>query len=106
MTNIATEMVARKMGIDLLAPNVKASGTCRRTPARSRAASCLRRSSDAAAAGYELPPGVDNGTHSGINRKPSALRQVEKFLLENTVVQTCSWTVPGRVRLHRDAARL
>jgi len=28
-----------------------------------------------------LPPADDNGTHAGINRKPVALRMVEKFLL-------------------------
>ena len=36
-----------------------------------------------------VPPLSDNGTHSGINRKGSALRQIEKFLIESTVVQTC-----------------
>jgi hypothetical protein len=27
------------------------------------------------------PPAKDNGTHSGINRKPAALRMVQRFLL-------------------------
>ena len=35
------------------------------------------------------PPSEDNGTHSGVNRNPSALRQVEQFLLQDQVVAEC-----------------
>jgi hypothetical protein len=30
-----------------------------------------------------VPPSTDNGTHSGINKKPAALRFVADFLLQN-----------------------
>ena len=36
-----------------------------------------------------IPPSQDNGTHSGINQKPAALRLVEKFLLESTIAPGC-----------------
>jgi len=43
-----------------------------------------------------IPPTSDNGTHSGVNRNPSALRQVQEFLLsEQKVVQTCGGTTPA-----------
>jgi len=35
------------------------------------------------------PPRQDNGTHSGVNRNPANLRQVEKFLLQNKVENEC-----------------
>ena len=37
-----------------------------------------------------VPPAVDNGTHSGINRKAAALRMVQAFLLGDQMAkQTC-----------------
>ena len=47
-----------------------------------------------------MPPSEDNGTHSGVNRNPSALRQVEAFLLgSQQVIQTCGNGDTGAVRL-------
>ena len=36
-----------------------------------------------------VPPATDNGTHSGINRKPAALRFAQAFLVQDTLVQQC-----------------
>jgi hypothetical protein len=36
------------------------------------------------------PPARDNGTHSGIHRKPAALRMVQRFLLPPQAVDGCA----------------
>jgi hypothetical protein len=36
-----------------------------------------------------VPPATDNGTHSGINQKPAALRLVSQFLLQGPILQEC-----------------
>jgi hypothetical protein len=41
------------------------------------------------------PPSKDNGTHSGINRKPAALRMVQRFLLPPTRQATDGCLVGG-----------
>jgi len=90
VSNITTELVARTMGIDFLAPNVK--DVWHLTPKAGPLVSGINVYNDHPTPlppDTNVPPAQDNGTHSGINRKPSALREVEKFLLENTVVQTC-----------------
>lgn len=90
VTNISTELVARTMGIDMLAPNVK--DVWHLTAKPGPLVSGINVYNDHPTPlppDTNVPPATDNGTHSGINRKPSALRAVEKFLLENTVVQTC-----------------
>jgi pimeloyl-ACP methyl ester carboxylesterase len=90
VTNISTELIARTMGIDMLAPNVK--DVWHLTPKAGPLVSGINVYNDHPTPlppDTNVPPVQDNGTHSGINRKPSALREVEKFLLEDTVVQTC-----------------
>ena len=36
-----------------------------------------------------VPPKDDNGTHSGVNRNPANLRQVQQFLLQDNVIGEC-----------------
>jgi hypothetical protein len=90
VTNISTELIARTMGIDMLAPNVKDVWHLEAKPGP--LVSGINVYNDhpmPLPPDTNVPPADDNGTHSGINKKPSALRAVEKFLLEDTVVQTC-----------------
>ncbi len=90
VTNISTELIARTMGIDMLAPNVKDVWHLEAKPGP--LVSGINVYNDHPTPlppDTNVPPADDNGTHSGINKKPSALRAVEKFLLEDTVVQTC-----------------
>jgi hypothetical protein len=90
VTNISTELVARTMGITMLAPNTKDVWHLDAMPGP--LVSGINVYNDhpmPLPPDTNVPPEQDNGTHSGINRKPSALRAVEKFLLEDTVVQTC-----------------
>lgn len=96
VTNISTEMVAREMGIDLLTPAVKQVWGM---PGKSGplASGIVNYNEHAMPLPSDLniPPATDNGTHSGVNRNPSALRQVEAFLVGNQqVIQTCGGATP------------
>jgi hypothetical protein len=84
VTNISTEMVAREMGIPLLGPSVKTpwNMTAMTGPAPNGIVVYDEKK-------QPLPydtnqPQEDNGTHSGVNRRPAVMRQLEKFLLSST----------------------
>jgi hypothetical protein len=82
VTNISTEMVAREMGIQVLAPSVKSPWGL--TPVPGPLANGVTIYNDHPTPlpfDTNVPPATDNGTHSGINKKPAPLRQVEQFLL-------------------------
>ncbi|MEO8844955.1 MAG: hypothetical protein ABI591_27530 [Kofleriaceae bacterium] len=91
VNNLTTEMVARTMGITLIAPNVK--DVWGMTPAPGPMANGINVFNDHPAPlppDVNIPPAVDNGTHSGINRKAAALREVEAFILNGQAArQTC-----------------
>jgi hypothetical protein len=90
VSNITTEMVARTMGIDLLAPAVKMPWGL--TPKAGPLVNGINVFNDHPTPlplDVNIPPATDNGTHSGINRKPAALRLVESFLLDSTLVAEC-----------------
>jgi hypothetical protein len=88
VTNISTEMIAREMGIPLLGPTVKTPFGM--TPTAGALANGItvydeKRTPQP----YDTnQPQKDNGTHSGINRVPAVMRQVEKFLLPPSPVAT------------------
>jgi hypothetical protein len=95
VTNIATEMVARTMGIDLLSPAVKTPWRMAAKPGPlANAITVYDEHPTPLPSDLNIPPSTDNGTHSGVNRNPSALRQVYRFLLQNEIVQTCGGTTP------------
>lgn len=90
VTNISTEMILRTMGMKVLAPSVKmpwhievANGPL------TSGATVYDEHPTPMPPDTNQPPAEDNGTHSGVNRNPSALRQVEQFLLQNQVVAEC-----------------
>jgi hypothetical protein len=90
VTNIATEMVAREMGIQVLAPSVREPWNL--TPVAGpldNGVTIFDEHPTPLPAETNLPPPEDNGTHSGINKRAAALREVESFLLQNTVVNGC-----------------
>ncbi|HWO20285.1 MAG TPA: hypothetical protein VNO30_16060 [Kofleriaceae bacterium] len=81
VTNISTEMVAREMGIPLLGPTVK-------TPWGMTAVDSVKPSGMVIYDEKKTPlpyetnqPQNDNGTHSGVNKLPAPMRQVQMFLL-------------------------
>ena len=82
VSNITTELVAREMGIGMIGPSVKTPWGL--TPAPGPADNGIVVFDDHPTPlppETNEPPDKDNGTHSGINRKPAALRMVESFLL-------------------------
>jgi hypothetical protein len=91
VTNISTELVARTMGIDLLGPAAKEVwGMTPKTGPMANGINIYNAHPTPLPPDTNIPPAVDNGTHSGINRKPSALREIQAFLLgTQQVEQTC-----------------
>jgi hypothetical protein len=90
VTNISTEMILRTMGMKILAPSVKmpwhidvVDGPLQ------NAAVVYDEHPTPLPPDTNNPPAEDNGTHSGVNRNPSALRMVEDFLLHDQIVPEC-----------------
>ena len=97
VSNITTEMIAREMGMDLLSPEVKPVW---RMPGKvgplANGVVNYNEHPMPLPPDTNVPPSADNGTHSGVNRNQSALRQVFEFLLQQQqVVQTCGGTTPA-----------
>jgi hypothetical protein len=96
VTNIATEMVARTMGIDLLGPAVKPVwGMPPKPGPLANAITVYDEHPTSVPSDFNLAPGNDNGTHAGVNDNPAVLRQVEPFLLQGQILQTCGGTTPA-----------
>jgi hypothetical protein len=91
VSNITTELVARTMGIDFLGPAAKTAwGLPPKAGPLVSGINVYDAHPTPLPPDTNIPPAQDNGTHSGINRKPSALRQINEFLLQSQmVVQTC-----------------
>jgi hypothetical protein len=96
VSNITTELVAREMTIDMIGPSVKAPWHL--TPTAGNHANGIIVFDDHPTPlppDTNVPPSVDNGTHSGINSKPAALRMVQSFLLPPTRQATDGCLVGG-----------
>jgi hypothetical protein len=90
VTNISTEVIAREMGIKLLGPAVKEPWKLQPTAGPLTSGITLYDAHPTPLPpDTNQPPSEDNGTHSGINKKPAALRQVEQFLFQNRAVNEC-----------------
>ncbi len=95
VTNISTEMVARTMGLDMLTPSIKTVwGMPGKQGPLVNGVTLYDEHPTPLPSDYNIPPISDNGTHSGVNQNPSALRQVEHFLLQDGVIQTCGGDNP------------
>jgi hypothetical protein len=82
VSNLTTELVARTMGIDLIGPSVKSPWHLAPTPgALDNGIVVFDDHPTPLPPETNQPPPTDNGTHSGINSKPAALRMVQRFLL-------------------------
>jgi len=95
--NMTTEFVAREMGLQMLAPSVK--NVWKMPSVAGPIANALTIYDEHPTPmppDTNVPPSKDNGTHSGVNRNPSALRQVEAFLLGTAgIPQTCGGDTPA-----------
>jgi hypothetical protein len=92
VNNISTEMVARTMGIDMIGPSLKTPWHVNvRTDvaAMTNGIFILNDHPTPLPPISNVPPATDNGTHSGINRKPAPLRSVTAYLLQSKVIQAC-----------------
>jgi len=90
VTNSTTEMVAREMGIEMMGPAVKSPWRLPPNPAvQSNGLVLFDDHPSPLPSDLNLPPFEDNGTHSGINKKPAALRYAETFLIDELLEPQC-----------------
>lgn len=90
VTNIATEMIAREMGLEMTAPTVRTPwGITTSTAPLVNGITLYDEHPSPMPFDTNVPPKEDNGTHSGVNRNPANLRQVQQFLLGDVVVDEC-----------------
>ncbi len=95
VSNIATEMTAREMGIDLLSPAAKMPyGMAPKSGPLMNGINVFDAHPTPLPPDTNVPPSTDNGTHSGINKKPAALRFVHDFLYQNTSTDPTGVIVP------------
>jgi hypothetical protein len=84
VSNITTELTARTMGIGMIGPSVKSPWGLAPTPGVFDSGIVVFDDHPTPLPpDTNVPPATDNGTHGGINRKPAALRMVERFLLDD-----------------------
>ncbi|HEY6178485.1 MAG TPA: hypothetical protein VIX73_28725, partial [Kofleriaceae bacterium] len=82
VSNLTTELTARTMGIAMLGPSVKSPWQLAPQPgALDSGIVVFDDHPTPLPPDTNVPPATDNGTHAGINRKPAALRMVQRFLL-------------------------
>ena len=84
VNNISSELVAREMELPMLGPSVKSPWHM--TPTDGPLDSGVTVYDDHPTPlpfDTNVPPIEDNGTHSGINKKPAPMRQVEQFLISS-----------------------
>jgi pimeloyl-ACP methyl ester carboxylesterase len=81
VTNITTEMIAREMGIPLLGPSVKTPWNMTAMTGPSPNGIVIYDEKREPLPYTTNQPQEDNGTHSGVNRRPAVMRQLQKFLL-------------------------
>lgn len=97
VTNISTEIIAREMEIPVLAPSVKAPWRLPPQPGPLQSGITIYDEHPTPfPPSTNQPPSEDNGTHSGVNKNPAVLRQVEQFLIQGQIVGECK-NVGGEV---------
>jgi pimeloyl-ACP methyl ester carboxylesterase len=90
VTNIATEMIAREMGLQMTAPTLKTPfGITTSSAPLVNGITIYDEHPTPMPFDTNEPPKEDNGTHGGVNKNAANLRQVQQFLLQNQVVDEC-----------------
>ncbi len=91
VNNISSELVAREMGLPVVAPSVKMPwGLQQITGPMESGVTIYDDHPTPMPFDSNIPPIEDNGTHSGINKKPAPMRQVQQFLIgAKKVVDEC-----------------
>lgn len=90
VTNICTEVIAREMGLQLIGPTVRQPWGLEigDTATMTSGFTILDNDPSPKPSEFNMPED-DNGTHSGINREPAVLRQVEAFVLQGQIINGC-----------------
>ena len=92
VNNITTEMVLRTMGIGVMGPAVKSPWHLTPDPTLVGDVNGVVIFDDHPTPlppETNVPPAQDNGTHSGINKKPAALRFAEGFIIDKQLTNQC-----------------
>jgi hypothetical protein len=92
VTNISTEEMARETGLTLMAPNANTDVPYDLPPTMGPLANGLVAFDDHPTPlppTTNSPPPKDNGTHSGINEKPAAVRFAQNYLLGSNYQDEC-----------------
>ncbi len=90
VNNLTSELISRTMGLPVLAPSVKTAwGLEDGTLPLQNAVNVFDAHPTPLPPTTNVPPAVDNGTHSGINREPAALRLAEDFGLNGVISNEC-----------------
>jgi hypothetical protein len=89
VTNLATEMVAREMGLSVTGPSVRAPWGLSVVDAPLTSGLTIVDESRTPLPSQFNMPEDDNGTHSGCNRRPALLREAEAFLIMDTIANQC-----------------
>jgi hypothetical protein len=89
VTNLATEMVARTMGLPVIGPSLAIPYAFEEQMEAVPSALAIYDEGVPLPPSTNVPPDRDNGTHSGVNDSPAVLRQIERFFLEGEIVSEC-----------------
>ncbi len=90
VTNLATEMVAREMGLDVCGPSIKLPfGMTEQLQPMSSAFSIYDEKILPLNPSTNVPPATDNGTHGDINEYPAVLRQWRDFFNNGQITNQC-----------------
>lgn len=89
VSNLATEMVARTMGIQVTGPSIKVPYGMQEVMEPTDSAMSVYDEQVPPVPDINVPPSRDNGTHAGVNDRPAVLRQVVTFLLDGVVTNEC-----------------
>ncbi|HUH03530.1 MAG TPA: hypothetical protein VML75_16145 [Kofleriaceae bacterium] len=90
VSNLATEMVARTMGLPITGPSIRVPfGAVEMQEPMSSAFTIYNEHPDPLPPTINVPPSKDNGTHGDVNERDASLRQIERFFNEGTIINEC-----------------
>jgi hypothetical protein len=90
VANISTETLARTMGLPLVMPSLKQPfGLVPATGPGDNGFSVYDEHPTPLPSQFNTPPAEDNGTHSGVHKRPAVLREIHDFLYDGVVADQC-----------------
>jgi hypothetical protein len=89
VTNLATEMLVRTMGLPVCGPSVKLPYAIGEELAPAPSAFTVYDENVPVPTTTNVPPEDDNGTHGGVNERQAVLDQIEHFFFNEEVINTC-----------------